>query len=147
MKPASHGCALTFLLAIAFAVLSAACSVPILETPACTEARAAANAFYAFHFGNEMRFSPENLELRARFLTPELYRKLENSDPNTDVFTTGTIDIPKAFRVGTCETAVDDSARVQILLFWRDDVRSEQRAIFAKFEKRAEAWLLDTIDP
>jgi len=53
--------------------------------------------------------------------------------------------MPKAFRVGVCEEATGDFAKLQVLLFWRDDVRSEQRAIRVELAKRSGVWLIHKI--
>jgi hypothetical protein len=131
---------------LAFAVSAAiSCSIPNLEKPECTAARGAVNEFYSYHFGNEMKFSQENLKLRERFLSPELFQSLSGTQGEGDVFTTGTSDIPKAFRTGTCEVTAPDRTRLEVLLFWRDNTRSEQRAIHVEAAKRGDKWLVDKI--
>lgn len=125
--------------------ISTACSVPNLETAECTEARGAVKEFYSFHFGNEMKFSSENLALREHFLTAELVDSLRETNEDADVFTTGTTDIPKAFRVGACEVLSPGLTRLEVLLFWRDNTRSEQRAIHVETMKRGDKWLIDKI--
>lgn len=123
----------------------AGCSIPNLEPAACTESRTAVREFYSFHFGNDMKFAPENLKLREKFLTPDLLKRLELSQENTDPFTTGTTDFPKAFRVGECKEISPDRTQFQLLLFWRDDTRSEQREIKIEAAKQNEKWLVDNI--
>jgi hypothetical protein len=130
---------------VALAAFSPACSIPNLEDPNCTEARQEVKEFYSYHFGNDMKFSQENLKLRERFLTPEFAASLSGRTEESDVFTTGTNDIPKAFRVGSCQATPPDKARVEVLLFWKDDVRSEQRRIYADAVKRGDRWLVDKI--
>jgi hypothetical protein len=124
----------------------AGCSIPNLEDPACTEARTAIREFYSFHFGNDMGFSPENLNKRERFLTAALFREVADEQEGTDPFTTGTSEFPKAFRVGECREIAPDKAEFQVVLFWRDDVRSEQREIKAVAVKQNDKWLLDTVE-
>jgi hypothetical protein len=127
-------------------IFSASCgSVPVLEAPECAPARGAVKELYSFHFGNEMRFSPENLKQREKFLTPEFYRSLQNLQTENDVLTTNNTDFPKAFRVGKCEVAAPDKTNVEVLLFWRDDVRSEQRAITVETVKQGDKWLVNKI--
>ncbi|MGI8812265.1 MAG: hypothetical protein ACR2IH_07015 [Pyrinomonadaceae bacterium] len=126
-------------------LFATACSMPNLENPACTDARSAASRFYGFHFGGDMTFSQENLAAREKYLTPEFYRSLQTRNDAGDVFTTGTADVPKAFRVGECESTAGDQAIVQVLLFWRDSSRSEQRAIHVDMLKRNGEWLIDKI--
>lgn len=132
-------------LTLLFALLGAGCSIPNLEPPACTESRTAVREFYSFHFGNDMKFSPENLKRREKFLTPELSKRLELSQENTDPFTTGTSDFPKAFRVGECKEISPYRTQFQLLFFWRDDTRSEQREIRIESAKQNEKWMIDKI--
>lgn len=125
--------------------LTNACSIPNLETPSCTESRTVVREFYSFHFGNDVKFSADNLKLRERFLTPEFARSESASTEGTDPFTTGNTDFPKAFRVGECKEISPDRTEFQVLLFWRDDTRTEQREIGVETEKRNGEWLLDRI--
>lgn len=126
-------------------LLLTACSVPNLEPSACTESRTAVREFYSFHFGNDMKFSPETLKLRERFLTPELSKQIASAQEGVDPFTTGTNDIPKAFRVGECKVISPERAEFQVLIFWRDDTRSEQREIRIEAVKQNEKWLVDKV--
>ena len=128
-----------------FAFCISSCSIPNLEPPACTESRTAVREFYSFHFGNDMKFSKENLKLREKFLTAELSKQIALSQENTDPFTTGTNDIPKAFRVGECKVISPERTEFQVLLFWRDDTRSEQREIKVEAVKTEEKWLVDKV--
>lgn len=123
----------------------AACSVPNLETPACSESKNAVREFYSFHFGNDMRFTPDNLKQRERFLTPEFRSKLAASQEGTDPFTTGSDDIPKAFRVGECKEISTERTEQAVLLFWRTDERTEQREIKVETVDRNDSWLIDNI--
>lgn len=92
-----------------------------------------------------MRFSPENLKLRERFLTPELSKTMNSVEDEVDPFTTGTSDFPKAFRVGECSEISAEETEFQVLLFWRDDTRNEQRVIKVVAAKQNEKWLVDKI--
>lgn len=126
--------------------LLAACSIPNLEPPACTASRASVREFYSFHFGNDMSFSTENLKMRERFLTEDFAKRLANEKYGTDPLTTGNSDFPKAFRVGECREIAPDKAEFQVLLFWRDDVRSEQREIRTVVVNKNNDWLIDGVD-
>lgn len=134
--------------ALRFALLLtlAGCSIPNLETPACVDARNALREFYSFHFGNSMTFSHEDLKVRERFLTPELAEKLRGSQEGTDPFTTGTADIPKAFRAAECEETSPVTTNIDVVLFWKDDTRTEERKINVEMAKRGDAWLVAKID-
>lgn len=135
----------TAILCIVLGVLLSACSIPNLEKPECIEAREDVKEFYSYHFGNDMIFTPQNLALREKFLTPEFAASLKGKQVDGDVFTTGTSDIPKAFRVGGCEVSPQGGTRLEILLFWKDDVRSEQRKIYVDAVKRGDKWLVDNV--
>jgi hypothetical protein len=121
------------------------CSIPNLEEPECTASRGAIKEFYSYHFGNEMSFSPENLRTREKFLTPELAASLRGRPAGPDVFTTGSTDYPKAFRVGGCQVADPAKTHVEVLLFWKTDTRTEQKTIRVEAVKRNDKWLIDKI--
>ena len=128
-----------------FAVFFVGCSIPNLEDTACTDARTHVREFYSFHFGNDMGVSAENLKKRERFLTPQFFLKVSNEQQGNDPFTTGTAEFPKAFRVGECRELSPDKAEFQVVLFWRDDIRSEQREVKAVAVKQNDNWLLDNV--
>lgn len=122
-----------------------ACSIPNLQPQECIEARQIVKEFYSYHFGNDMKFTPENLKQREKFLTPELFNNLGSAASNSDPFTL-TDDYPKAFRVGGC-TVVEPGKKVnfEILLFWKSDKRSEQREINSEVVKQNDNWLINKI--
>ena len=129
-----------------FAFLFASCSgVPNLEQPECTDARLTVKEFYSNHFGGEMKFSPENLRLLEKFLTPEYFKSLQNLQTDGDVFTTGNNDFPKAFRVGGCKVIEPSKTDFEVLLFWRNETRTEQKAIHAEVVKQGDKWLINKI--
>jgi hypothetical protein len=129
---------------LVFLVFSCA-SIPSLEAPECTESRNVVREFYSFHFGNDMHFSPENLKLRGKFLTPEFYKDLQNTKTENDVFTTNNTDFPKAFRVGKCEVVSPEKTVFEIVLFWRDENRSEEKKIKAETVKQEGKWLINKV--
>jgi hypothetical protein len=134
-------------LTILLAVFATGCSVPNLEPASCTGSRGDIREFYSFHFGNDMSFSPENLKLREKFLTPEFSARLASAaQVGTDPFTTGTEDLPKTFRVGECTEISPSRTSLQILLFWRDETRTEQREIKIETVKQADKWLVDKVE-
>jgi len=124
---------------------SLACSIPNLESIPCVDSRNAVREFYSFHFGNNMLFTPDDLKAREKFLTPEFVEKLRGSRENTDPFTTGTDDIPKAFRAGECREVSPGRTAVEVVLFWRDDTRSEERKISTEMVNRGGTWLVNDI--
>ena len=122
------------------------CGVPNLEPPECASARTAVREFYSLHFANEMGFSEEGLKQRARFLSPALIEQAGKASDGTDPFTTGDTDFPKAFRAGECRVISPDRTLFDVLLFWKDNVRSEQRTIRVEAIKRGDTWLVDKIE-
>ncbi len=122
-----------------------ACGVVNLQGPECAEARTRVREFYSFHFGNDMKFSPDNLRLREEFLTPAFVDRLRQSDSAFDPFTL-TEDHPKAFRVGECRL-VDPGKRVSfnVLLFWKTDTESIQRSINVDVLRESGQWLIETV--
>lgn len=119
--------------------------MPNLAEPECTASRGVVKEFYSYHFGNEMRFSQENLKPREKFLTPEFVKSLQVLQTENDPFTTNNTDFPKAFRIGKCEVAAPDKTIFEVVLFWRDDTRSEQKIIKAEVIKQNEKWLINKI--
>lgn len=121
------------------------CSVPTLESAECTSARDGVKRFYSFHFGNDMKPSIDNLALRKEFLTSGFYARAANAiDGPQDAFTL-TENFPKAFRVGECRSADASKANVQVLLFWRDDDRNEQKQINVELTRSGDKWLLENV--
>jgi hypothetical protein len=133
------------LFTFAFLLFTFSCSMPNLESPECTDSRLAVKQFYSFHFANEMKFSEDNLKQREKFLTPEFAKSLQNSTGENDVFTTNSSDLPKAFRIGECKVIEPTKTNLEIVLFWKDDNRSEQKPIQVEAVKQADKWLLNKI--
>ena len=135
-----------FFCCLSFAFFLASCgSVPNLEIGECTKARTKVREFYSFHFGNDMKPSKENLQTRAKFLSPQLKERLSaQTETATDYFT-ATEDYPKAFRIGECEAAGANKTVFQVVLFWKDDARSEQREIKVEAIKQNDKWLIGKV--
>jgi hypothetical protein len=133
------------LFTFAFLLFTFACSVPNLESPECTDSRLAVKQFYSFHFANEMKFSADNLKQREKFLTPEFAKLMESLTSENDVFTINSSDLPKAFRIGECKVIEPTKTNLEIVLFWRDDIRSEQKNIHVEAVKQADKWLLNKV--
>lgn len=131
------------LLSLVFFVQS--CSVPNLENPVCRDSGQAVKQFYSFHFGSDMKPSGENLQLREKFLTDELKRKLSSEQSGAKDYFTATEDYPKAFRVGSCTIENENKIIFQVVFFWRDDTRNEQREIKVEIIKQNDEWLINNI--
>jgi hypothetical protein len=135
------------ILVLLMALFAASCSVPNLEEPGCADARVQVKQFYSFHLGNDMTPSPENLKLREKFLTADLVKTLSASTETKVDYFTATADYPKAFRIGTCKVISPEKTEFQVLLFWRDDKRSEQKELSATAVKENGKWLLEKVMP
>ena len=133
------------LLHFAFLIGCVTGSMPNLEQPECTDSRLTVKQFYSFHFGNEMIFSQENLKLREKFLTPEFYKSLQSLQTENDVFTTNSTDVPRAFKLGGCKVIEPTKTEVEVLLFWKDSARIEQRSIFTEVIKQGDKWLINKV--
>lgn len=124
---------------------AAACSIPNLESTACSEARIAARKFYSFHFGNDMRPVAENLKLREKFLTARYYSIVSAvTDSDTDPFTM-TREFPRTFKIGECIEASPTSVDLQIQLYWRDDQQTVQQEIMTNVVKENDDWFVDSV--
>lgn len=130
---------------VCFAFLDG-CSIPNLEKPECTAAKQTVKEFYSYHFGNDLKPSKENLQRRERFLTAELMQNLlAQSDAKTDYFTQ-TDDYPKAFRVGVCQVESENKTVFEVVLFWKDETRSEQREVKVETVKQNNNWVIDKVE-
>jgi Protein of unknown function (DUF3828) len=132
------------LLSTVYCLLS--CSIPNLEKPECAEARQTVKELYSYHFGNDMKFTRENLRQRGKFLSPNLLENLSKKDESAVDYFTATDDYPKAFRVGECTIAEPDKrVNVQVLLFWKTDTRSEQKEIQVETVNENNKWLVNKV--
>lgn len=93
-----------------------------------------------------MRPSPANLKMREKYLTSDFAKTLAASNEQSKDYFTNTDDYPKAFRVGTCDAVTDDKANLQVLLFWKDDTRSEQKEVNVEAVKQSNGWLVNKVE-
>jgi hypothetical protein len=138
---------LVFSFTFYFLLFTFSCSIPNLEKPECTQAKMQVKKLYSFHFGNDMKPSKENLKLREEYLTAELKQELEKQTETKKDYFTQTDDYPKAFRIGECAVVeADKKVNLQVVLFWRDDKRSEQREVNVEAVKENETWLVNKVE-
>lgn len=121
------------------------CGVPNLDPPECSASRVTIREFYSLHFAGNMEVSEERLSEYGRYLSKNAIESARNAAPGTDPFTTGDADFPKAFRPGECRVVAPDRTEFDLLLFWRDDARSEQRTIKVETVQSSGGWQIDTI--
>jgi len=134
---------LTVLCLLLAAGCSLACSIPNLEKPECGEARNTIKEFYSVHFGNDMRPSEDYLRLREKYLTDDWkFFISKNLQGKRDYFTS-TENYPKAFRIGECEVVAPNKTVFQVVFFWKDDTRSEQRETRVETVKENGQWLIN----
>lgn len=139
-------------LTLFLAFFSLGCSIPNLEPADCTQARDRLREFYSFHFGNDMRPTLENIALRERFLTRDFGARLRvdaGGMPPTKIdYFTLSEDLPKTFRVGECKIVeTGKMTEFEVLLFWKDDTRSEQKLVRAAMRYENNTWLVDLVMP
>ncbi len=129
-----------------FSLFAFACSIPNLEKPECGAAQQVVKELYSFHFGNDMKFTSENLKLREKFLSHELFGNLSKQNESAADYFTQTSDYPKAFRIGKCEI-IEPEKRVNfaVVLFWKTDERSEQREVGVEVVKDNGRWLVNRV--
>jgi hypothetical protein len=132
-------------LRFALLVLLAGCSIPNLESASCIESRNSLREFYSYHFGNSMTFSIDDLKAREKFLTPKFAERLRGTKEGTDPFTTGTTDIPKTFRAAECREVAPERTSFDVMLYWKNDERTEERKINVEMVKHGDAWLVDNV--
>lgn len=126
-----------------------------------TTANAAVNSFYTFHLARDKAFNIRNVQLRKRFLTPELYGLLvkelnrqaayskahpdEAPDFEGDPFTDSQ-EYPDSFLVGTV-VVNGDRAKATVTLNWSGKTSrgSDSRKITVEAVKVAGGWLIDDI--
>ena len=125
--------------------LLASCSVPNLEPPECDQARDVVREFYSRHFGNNLAFNSESIDAQKSYLTIAFLDSVSRDATAIDPFTK-TDDPPKAFRAGECRV-VEPGRRVEfeLLLFWKTDTRTDQRAIRVAMESVDGRWLVDGV--
>ena len=143
-KPRVYWQKITFFCLLSAIFWLPSCSIPNLEQPECTESRGVVKEFYSYHFGNDIKFTPENLKQKEKFLSPDLSKLLQKLVTESDPFTL-TDDVPRAFRTAGCTVVAGDKTIVEVLVFWRDETRTEQRKIRVETVKRNDKWLIDNI--
>ncbi|MEP7148687.1 MAG: hypothetical protein ABI857_07365 [Acidobacteriota bacterium] len=141
---------LSCLLLVACCLL--ACSLPNLEEADCTQARDIVREFYSFHFANDMHPTQENIRLREKYLTHDYATKLMHGEasvtPATKDLFTDSEDFPKAFRVGECKVVeAGQNVQFKVLMFWKDDEKSQQKPVVAFVRKENDKWLIDSVSP
>jgi hypothetical protein len=133
------------ILPFAFCLFTFSCSIPNLESNECQQARDPLKRFYSYHFGSGMQPSEKYYETRREYLTASFGNFVSKKITDKRDFFTLEQDYPKAFRVGGCETIEPNRVRFDVLLFWKDDLRSEQKKISVEMIKEDEKWLIDGV--
>jgi hypothetical protein len=92
-----------------------------------------------------MKPSAENLKQREKYLTAGLLKTLSASNETAADYFTAASDYPKAFRIGTCKVISPSETEFQVILFWRDDYRSEQKEVTVDTVKQDDKWLINKV--
>ena len=129
--------------AIVAILMTLGCSVPNLESPACSQAQDAVKQFYSFHFGNDSGEAAD-ASSRRRFLTDQMYTSIEHSQQPVDPLTTFA-EPPTTFKVGTCEERGPAAADIEVQLYWRNDNQTLQREIKVGAVKDGDRWLINKV--
>lgn len=127
-------------------LFSAACSIPNLEKPECIESREIVKQFYSFHFGNDLKPDDQSLKQREIFLSRRLFDELKKQTVSREDYFTQTEDYPKAFRVGGCEVISENKTVFEVLLFWKNETRSDQVEIKVETVKENNNWVIDKVE-
>ncbi len=152
----------SFLLFIGLTLAS--CSIPQIEDGKCTASRETVRSFYSQHFtsSDEMGFTRENVTKKEKFLTPELYKLLQNEFARQDEFVkahpdevpfmdgdpfTASQEYPTGFKVGECKISGESRVSHNVRLFWKNDNKPVERMMKIEAEKRSDKWLIsDFVD-
>ena len=105
--------------------------------------------FYSFHYSNDMKFNQENLKLRQKFLTPELFQILSQKPDSAIDYFTNSDEPPKAFRIGSCEV-IEPGKKTSLsaVFFWRDNTteKSRQKEVQVEAVKENNEWLVNKVE-
>ena len=121
----------------------------------------AVRSFYTFHLARSKDFTVRNVQLRKRFLTPELYglllkelkRQAAESKAHPDEAPdfegdplTDSQEYPDSFRMGKAEVS-GDVAKVTVALLWspRTGRGRDKRDIVVEVTKSGGGWLINDI--
>ena len=131
--------------ALLFAIASAClfgCSIPNLDQPECTKSRDTVREFYGWYLASDAEKREKERDLFEKYVVVNTFA---GGDGTSDRFFL-TNDLPKAFRVGECKV-LEPGRRTtfEVLLFWKDDTRSEQRSIQVETENREGKWLITKV--
>ena len=133
------------LLILILGLIGGACSVPTLESNSCLQAQESLKQLLSVHFDKGFEGGKAYKEHRAEHITDRLKSEID-SRPGFD-YLTQTDDPPKAFRIGTCTEKGNDEVSLSVLLFWRDDNRSEQQEVNIDMKRIGGKWLADSASP
>lgn len=121
----------------------AGCSIPNLESQSCIEARSSVREFYSQYFATDAETRSKEWNRFEKYISPNFnWDRGSNWEVNPFLLTN---DWPKAFRDGECKEISSDRTEFRVLLFWKDDVRSEQRPINVETVKIGDKWLIEKV--
>lgn len=119
------------------------CSLPNLENPECSHARDSVKQFYSWYLGTDADERGKHPEIFNKFISPEFPRDRSSALKTDPVLLTD--NFPKTFRVGVCKMVDSEHVELQVLLLWRDDIKSEQKEIKVEAVKTGDKWLIKKV--
>ena len=125
------------------AIFATACSVPTLESKNCLDAQGSLKKLLSMHFDRGFNGNDAYRKERDGYITERLRGEID-SKKGFD-YLTQTTDFPKAFRIGGCTENSENEVILDVLLFWKDDKRSEQRQIDVSMKNVDDKWLVDKV--
>jgi len=128
------------------------CSVALFAaTPVAQKPEDVAGEFYKFHFAHDMAFTPQAVQQRSQWLTPELMDLCKKyfampEDPDEapdiegDVFT-GSQEYPDTYKVGAAAVS-GSTAQVAMTFIWKDHHTTKGTVVMKKVNDK---WLIDDV--
>jgi hypothetical protein len=133
-------CAFFCLLPIAYCQL--AC-IPNPESQQCSEARDSVKEFYSWYLGTDPEQRRKQPEVFRKYISGTSSLNAVNSD--LDPFFNSPTP-PTTFKIAKCETADADHTNIQVQLYWRQDLKIEQREVYADTVRTGDTWQIDRIE-
>lgn len=117
------------------------CSIPNLETEQCSNARDNVKEFYSWYLGTDSDLRLKQRDVYDRHISPSFRSQAgEGMDP---FFLSE--NPPTTFKVGKCEIVDDRNVNMQVQLYWRHDLTTDQKEVIAHEVKNGEKWLIEYV--
>src|SRR5687768_1249714 len=133
---------LRFFCILLFALCASSCSLPSLESAECGEARTYVKQFYSWYIGTDADERNRHPEIYEKYVSRTFPFNPKHWERDPYLLTN---DFPNTFRLGTCKAADSDHVEFQVLLLWRDDMKSTQKGIRVEAIKTTDRWLISKV--